>query len=1324
MKRNFFMLVLFLVPALSALAQFTLSNGQNYLYRRSVTIPKANVSGAANLANFPVLLDITLADLRSKSNCGKLSNEQAYDIEFTLSGATTALAYDIDSYTPATGRLLVWVRIPSLAASGSTSASTTLDFFYGGTGNVRTTNPSSSATWSSNYQGVWHLNETPSNAAAQLRDATPNGKHLQSTNSPQQTDGRIGKAVQLVRSSSQQLYASGTAPGNAIDLTGNFTLSAWIYLTSNNLDQKIMTNQGANGYKTGLVADGTFELETRNSGTTVLNRGAAGGTQLAAARWYYVTSVFDGASYKTYIDGALQRNFAATQAAGAGSTFRIGVESNGNGNYFNGVIDEPHVADVARPAEWIATEATNQGNPAAFATVSASVTLASGFTFWTGNTSGEWTNPANWSTAAVPSSTTRVVIGNGGSFAPTISTGSPAIGSLTVEACMPLTIAGGQRLTVNGDLTLNGQGAQPFATSSTGYGYINLGNSSSDEGNLTVSGNFLGDGFIYFKSAANSGNLNVFELGGNWQNTGTPIGVPSTSANMNVNYIGTSASATQTVYTGQPYYNLRFGNAATKQISGSVSVFGRWHATGGKVDARNATVSFAGSNQTVSDNASDAGNGVLFGNINFLGGGTKTINGSDVGTQTGKIALAPDGIMNISGNTTVNVQGARLIFRSDAGGSATLAAIPAGSSINSDVQVERFIRGSSNLSKRGYRLISSPVYMATTSSGLRTWNPLYILNSSIITGLGGTANGFTSAGNPTLYLYREDLVPQSGSFTSGNYKGISGLSGTAPFPVRTQLRNNRSNTSDTTVNIPVGTGMLFFFRGNKASNGTTSGSKTTLPFNFPEDVVFTMTGPLNQGTVSAQTWFTKDNTAVFPFSTSIANNIEPRNVRGFHLLGNPYASGINWNKLNRNGAASSLYAPNIEPAVWFFNPTNKQYEAYIDANPASGDTTNAVFTGTGSATNIIASGQGFFIRTRAGGSGFRFMEAAKTVSQAPASGLNKLMGVPAGQRAAAVVPSVRLRLIKDELNDDEVLIRFRDDAQPEYNVEEDAADMGGSGALISLSTTEDDGSHPMAIDTRPMPFSPGKIRLLVDATADGLYTMNRKELTGFPAHRSLWLHDHFTGDSLDIVQNENYTFRILRSDEKTFGKERFELRIGTQRRPELVLVSFEGDIRADARHLSWTTRNEYADTQFALEKMTGENSFTIVVERLSDSSGRYTFLDPGNTHVSATYRLKMTSVDGKVSYSELISLHKISSGFVIAPNPVGDFLKLHIADTGNSVKTLSVISTQGRILFRKTVSGTSLNHNVQHFAPGMYVVELRVEADGKQEIFRRKMIKM
>jgi len=104
---------------------------------------------AASLTGFPVLIDVTDSDLSLKAQ------PDGDDIVFTDSSANK-LNHEIEYYDNNTGRLVAWVKVPSL----SSTSDTVLYMYYGNA--AASSQQNATAVWDSNYVMVQHLEETES----------------------------------------------------------------------------------------------------------------------------------------------------------------------------------------------------------------------------------------------------------------------------------------------------------------------------------------------------------------------------------------------------------------------------------------------------------------------------------------------------------------------------------------------------------------------------------------------------------------------------------------------------------------------------------------------------------------------------------------------------------------------------------------------------------------------------------------------------------------------------------------------------------------------------------------------------------------------------------------------------------------------------------------------------------------------------------------------------------------------------------------------------------------------------------------------------------
>jgi hypothetical protein len=796
------------------------------------------------------------------------------------------------------------------------------------------------------------------------------------------------------------------------------------------------------------------------------------------------------------------------------------------------------------------------------------------------------------------------------------------------------------------------------------------------------------------------------------------------------------SGASQTVYTDASvanlsntisYYNLKFSGTGVKTASGgNLNVAGDFTNTLANDGSNYLDLSALGapSSNTVNFNGTTqnlqggGGNGTTFYNVEFTNSGTKSM-------TSGTFSVADVGVLTMSGINTQLAAGNKILtLLSDATSTATVAAIPLGCSITGTVNVQRYVQGSpSDQSKRGYRLVSSTVYTGTVN-GSNVSDLTWWINGTIVTGIPG--NGFDSSplNNPSTYLYREDAVYSNENFPTGNYKGINKINNSPVYLIGTQKRLTTAQVVDTTVTIPVGNGTLFFFRGNRTlSNGTTSGTKTSSPFNYPENVTFTNTGTLNAGTINVKLWYRQDNYLGYTNSPGINNSAS----RGYNLLGNPYASSINFEKFNRNSvlSKSSLYGAGftVPATIWMYNPTNKQYEPYIQkaGSITTADTTTNVDPGTavGCATNIIASGQGFFVRATSTTQTFSFRETAKTNTQPSSTKLSLFMGMPKGSPQVAD-PILRLRLIRDGNNTDEIVVRLNDSSSTAFRPHEDAEDLGGtSEAQLGLSSISSD-NMKLAIDSRPFPQStPVTIPLFVDAAASGQYQLSLKQLSYLNAAYQVMLKDIYLNDTLIMSQGSSYNFTINKADSASYAGNRFQLVISKVTVNPPTVLTFTAAKTTTGSLLTWQAEGELNTTTFYAERSTDNGqTFQPIGSLQSDGSGSYELLDKAPAMGQDQYRLKVLDLNNGITYSNVVTLYydmapNNSVNIRVYPNPTTSAINLSILQDNSKLAnfkvdsySIKIVNSFGMIVKEAISKQSDWKGNVGDLQPGTYMVQV------------------
>src|ERR1700743_85288 len=229
-------------------------------------------------------------------------------------------------------------------------------------------------------------------------------------------------------------------------------------------------------------------------------------------------------------------------------------------------------------------------------------------------------------------------------------------------------------------------------------------------------------------------------------------------------------------------------------------------------------------------------------------------------------------------------------------------------------------------------------------------------------------------------------------------------------------------------------------------------------------------------------------------------------------------------------------------------------------------------------------------------------------------------------------PQLRLKMVMDATNTDEIVIKLNKSASSKYVYGEDAEDLGGMDPAISLSSLSSD-NVPLAINMMPYPgLQPDVVSLLTDAANSGAYQIDRTQLLNLPPLYEVWLKDAFTGDSLNLRTDSICRFNIDKNNPATFGTKRFSVVFRENSDSVLSLVSFAAAKNTSSALISWKVKNESDSTSFGVEKSidTGK-TFQSIGTVQSNGSGIYSFADNKPATGQDQYRLKIQD-HGNSSY--------------------------------------------------------------------------------------------
>jgi len=378
--------------ALVAIPRQAMAAG-DYDYYRSITLESDEVT--STLSNIPIVIDETIAELKTTANGGHIENIASggasgsvtvpadFDIG-TNNDCSSGLSFEVEYYDAATGELTVWVKIPSL----SHSEDTIIYFCYGDSGTT-TSQENVTDVWSNDYAAVWHLAET----SGTFYDSTANSNDGTDYVGNTGKTGIIGPGQDF--DGTDDYIQIPASQGGSIDNLDNIHISAWVYLDTVTDEMVIDRYYGSTNDL--QLWSGTGTMTWRSATQTLTEQ------PVSATTWTYFNGNFNGTTWRLYKnDGAPDTDTATDAASATDEDWWIAVDTDAadggsKGNYLDGRLDEIRISSSNRSADWIEAEYNN---------------ITSG-TFVTVGTEQETVTPTNTPTETItPTATPAVILGD------------------------------------------------------------------------------------------------------------------------------------------------------------------------------------------------------------------------------------------------------------------------------------------------------------------------------------------------------------------------------------------------------------------------------------------------------------------------------------------------------------------------------------------------------------------------------------------------------------------------------------------------------------------------------------------------------------------------------------------------------------------------------------------------------------------------------------------------------------------------------------------------------------------------------------------------
>ncbi|MCW3090388.1 MAG: type sorting protein [Ferruginibacter sp.] len=575
-----------------------------------------------------------------------------------------------------------------------------------------------------------------------------------------------------------------------------------------------------------------------------------------------------------------------------------------------------------------------------------------------------------------------------------------------------------------------------------------------------------------------------------------------------------------------------------------------------------------------------------------------------------------------------------LTLRSDVNLTARVDVVPASSKIIGKANVERYVPA-----RRSWRLMTAPV--TNSNSIYDSWQ-----NGGVYApGVGMLVTG----PNPSETNGLDVSVQNTVSIKGWNHS--------------TQQFVNVVNTKTAVFSGNTGSadnlGFFVFVRGDRDPVNTNP--------NYKNVTTLTSTGALQTGTQT--------------FAASPVLN-------KFTLVGNPYASPVDFNSVTRTNLVKRFY-------VW--DPSLNSVGGYVMLDDLDGDNVFQKSIAGSAQTKDIQSSQAFFVQTNATAAiaSIAFNESSK-------SGNNNnqvfrpVTATPTGVGNGQVITTLNL------LNSDNT-ITLADGALAEFNhlysaaVDlDDAMKFGNTNENLSIIRN----NVSLTAERRPAATANDTLYFRLATTTQRDYQFVF-EVSGLEQPGMMgFLEDSYTGTStfINLAGTTIANFSI-NAQAASAAINRFKIVFKPISAPLPVTISnVKAYQKANQIAVEWKVENELNMLQYEVEKSTNGTVFTpvstIKVNGVNNAYNSYSWLDLTAVQENNFYRIKSYDNNGKVKYSSIVkvTIGKGAGGFSIYPNPVtGSMINLVMMNQPAGEYQVKLTNIAGQSIFVKSVESNGGN---------------------------------
>ena len=708
---------------------------------------------------------------------------------------------------------------------------------------------------------------------------------------------------------------------------------------------------------------------------------------------------------------------------------------------------------------------------------------------------------------------------------------------------------------------------------------------------------------------------------------------------------------------------VEIAEGQTLSLFGNISGSGKVDSRFGKIDLSSTTTI-----QTIS--------GSIFSNNTIKQLKVSNPNGVSIGAFNGDTIKVTDQITFGTSNSKI-ITNNNLVLVSNASGTASLSdmtsdgtttGVYTGNRIIGDVTVERFIPAHA----KAWQFLAAPAIGRSINA---TWQEGNTSGSNVINP--GYGIMLSSNNSSALSLGFDVYTPSAPSIKTYNIQ-----------------TGNWDGISSTFNNIDNAKGYMVFVRGDRSV--------------------------LSSGQASTATTIRTTGKLYTPIDNPPSTVIVPSGK--FESIGNPYASTIDFSKLNKSGGVLDAYY------VWDPKLTNNNVSAYglggYQTFIGNGNGTYRIIPGGGSYDSIntntlpgtIQSGQAFFVHSAGVTGTVGFEESSKVNGSALVTRNGALDHAQLGVKLSVVNNNQSVLL-------DGVVSQF-DDAFVNEIDGNDIPKINIGTETISILRS----SQQLVAERRKSVVVNDTIFYQLNQLKTKTYVLDIQPMMFEDMAVQALLVDQFTGSSMSINlhQNNLVSFDVV-SNTASAAANRFMIVLqGNSVVLPVKIRSVHAErVNAKTNRVEWRVEQEVNIDSYIVERSTDGVKFEMIKTMKAvnaSSTGQYAYEDFTAPSVACFYRIKIKEQNGILIYSEVVKVSacQMQGGVTISPNPVvNKIANVRFSNKLNGAYHISIFNASGQQVLSKLISYEGQNNlslelplNIQSGAYQMVVMS----EDGSKDV--------